>query len=244
MAEMGLGYGSEYQLLRYLGHHRNELNTIIKENTRLNGEIIWLDFPKDNNPFSLDGEYVVLDFLEDKMLDDVINQSDIQKLLLGWKEYWSAVGRQPNWDGIILHKKENQVELVIVEAKAHLKEIESRTKSDSNQKIQTAILETQKNLNISNSNWFGKYYQLANRFALVNYLHNNNIRKLNASLLYIYFLNGYEKRQLKDKKKITIENKSVKKRVEWEKVINEEYFDLGINDTAKQYISKIFVDCK
>ena len=28
MAEMGLGYGSEFQLLRFLGHHRNELNEI------------------------------------------------------------------------------------------------------------------------------------------------------------------------------------------------------------------------
>lgn len=33
MAEMGLGYGSEYQLLRYLKHHRNDLNKIIRENT-------------------------------------------------------------------------------------------------------------------------------------------------------------------------------------------------------------------
>lgn len=201
MAEMGLGYGSEYQLLRYLGHHRNELNKIIKQNTRLNGELVWLDFPKDNNPFSLDGEYSGLDFLKDKMLEGIINQSNIEKLLSNWKDYWSTKGRQPNWDGIILHNKENQVELVIVEAKAHLKEIESETKSDSNKKIQNAFQATQNYFKICNSNWFGKYYQLANRLALVNYLHNNSIRKFKASLLYIYFINGYEKRQLKDKKK-------------------------------------------
>ena len=29
MAEMGLGYGSEFQLLRFLGHHRNELDRLI-----------------------------------------------------------------------------------------------------------------------------------------------------------------------------------------------------------------------
>ena len=62
MAEMGLGYGSEYQLLRYLGHHRIELNEVIKANTRLCGEIHWLDFPKDKKTgetqisLSLDGE--------------------------------------------------------------------------------------------------------------------------------------------------------------------------------------------
>ena len=31
MAEMALGYGSEFQLLRYLGHHRSYLNQKIRE---------------------------------------------------------------------------------------------------------------------------------------------------------------------------------------------------------------------
>ena len=31
MAEMALGYGSEYQLLRFLGHHRIELDKEIKK---------------------------------------------------------------------------------------------------------------------------------------------------------------------------------------------------------------------
>ncbi len=242
---MGLGYGSEYQLLRYLGHHRNELNKIITENTRLIGELVWLDFPKNLRRLSLDSEYVGLNFLKDKVLEDIFTQSDIQKLLSGWEKYWSTNGTQPNWDGVILHKKENQVELVIVEAKAHLGEIESDTKSASNEKIQKAFIETQKNLNISNSNWFGKHYQLANRIALVNYLQNNKeVGKINASLLYIYFLNGYEKRQLKGDKIIVIKNKSVEKQEEWEKVIKEEYIELGVNDIANQYISKIFIDCK
>ena len=28
MAEMGLGYGSEFQLMRFLGHHRDYLNDL------------------------------------------------------------------------------------------------------------------------------------------------------------------------------------------------------------------------
>lgn len=242
---MGLGHGSEYQLLRYLGHHRNELNKIIKDTTRLKGELIWLDFPKNETRLSLDTEYVGLEFLKDKILEDIISPLDIEKLTSGWKKYWSTSGRQPNWDGVILHKLNNQLELVIVEAKAHLGEIKSDTDSASNEKIQKAFLETQNNLGISNSNWFGKYYQLANRLAIVNYLNNNNdVRYINASLLYIYFINGYEKRQLIDKKIKFIESKSVKKKEDWEKVIQEEYQELGINDTANQYISKIFIDCK
>ena len=245
MAEMGLGYGSEYQLLRYLGHHRNELNDIINKNTRLKGELLWLDFPKNIKRLSLDSEYFGLNFLKDKVLKDIFSQSDIKKLISGWKKYWSVKGTQPNWDGVILHKNENQVELVIVEAKARLGEIESVTNSASNEKIQKAFIETKQNLNISNSNWFGRYYQLANRLALVNYLQNSNeVGKINASLLYIYFLNGYEKRLLKDKKIVLIENKSVEKQAEWEKVIKEEYIELGINNIENQYISKIFIDCK
>jgi hypothetical protein len=38
MAEMGLGYGSEYQLLRFLGRHREELERIISQQTRINAE--------------------------------------------------------------------------------------------------------------------------------------------------------------------------------------------------------------
>lgn len=236
MAKMGLGYGSEYQLMRYLGHHRNELNRIIKENTRLNGELVWLDFPKDRNSLSLDGEYKGIDFLTDK-----IDKIKFESLQSNWKKYWSLGGNKPNWDGIILHRNSNNKEWIIVEAKAHLGEIESKTKSASNQNIQNAFKETQKRFEISNNNWFGKHYQLANRLAFINFLLDN---KINASLLYIYFINGYEKPILKGRKKITVENKSVKKQKEWEKKIEEEYINLGINDKAKQYISNVFIDCK
>ncbi|MGM0609402.1 MAG: hypothetical protein ACQESP_13415 [Candidatus Muiribacteriota bacterium] len=242
MAEMGLGYGSEYQLLRYLGHHRNELNKIIKENTRLKGELDWLDFPKDKNKdeskiaLSLDGEYKGVDFMKDK-----IDKIEFENLQSNWKNYWSSGGNSPNWDGIILHRNSNNEEWILVEAKAHFGEIESKTKSASNQNIQKAFIKTQKRFDISNDNWFGKHYQLANRLAFINFLLDN---KINASLLYIYFINGYEKRQLKGRKKITVENKSVKKQEEWEKTIEEEYTNLGINDKAKQYISNVFIDCK
>lgn len=62
--------------------------------------------------------------------------------------------------------------------------------------------------------------------------------------MYVYFLNGIEKRQLIDGERITIENKSVKNQEEWEEAIEVEYSVLGINDAAKRYISGIFIDCK
>ena len=236
MAEMGLGYGSEYQLLRYLGHHRIELNNVINSNTRLSGEIQWLDFPKDTTRLSLDGEYITIDFLHDK-----ISEEAFAALKSKWKNYWSPSGTQPNWDGVFLHRKDNEEEWIIVEAKAHLGEIKSSTKASLNPNIQNAFIETQNRFGIKNEHWFGEYYQLANRLAFINFLLENNI---NASLLYIYFINGYEKQQLKKRKTILVESKSVNKQIDWEKAIEQEYIDLGINEKANKYISNIFIDCK
>ena len=241
MAEMGLGYGSEYQLLRYLGHHRNELNDIINKTTRLQGQLIWLDYPKNIKRLSLDGEYVGMDFLRDPVITNSSLATNIKTLLRDWKDYWSTQGTPPNWDGVILHTNKNEIELVIVEAKAHIKEIKSKTESSSNKRIQEAFNNTQVSLNISNRNWFGKHYQLATRLALVNFFRKHNI---NASLLYIYFINGYEKRQLLGKIKVLGTNKSVKDQSDWEKLVEEEYADLGISEQAKKYISNVFIDCK
>lgn len=239
MAEMGLGYGSEYQLLRFLGHHRNELNKIIKVNTKFKGELIWLDYPKNFKKMSLDGEYTGVNFLDDEIIKESFSPEKIKSLKHGWREFWSIKGSQPNIDGLILHKLENEVELIIVEAKANLKEIESKTESETNNKIQEAFKDTQRNLNICNNNWFGKYYQLANRLALVNFLN----RDIKSSLLYIYFLNGYEKRKLTGRNIEFIESKSVERISDWEKAIKEQYEELGINEISNQIIEKVFVDC-
>ena len=60
MAEMALGYGSEFQLLRYLGHHRSYLNQKIREVIG-EGEISWLDFPVDLKRDSNDGEWKTIE---------------------------------------------------------------------------------------------------------------------------------------------------------------------------------------
>ena len=43
MAQIGYGYGSEYQLLRFLGHHRRELEQIISKQIG-EGTFEWEDF--------------------------------------------------------------------------------------------------------------------------------------------------------------------------------------------------------
>ena len=48
MAQMGLGYGSEFQMMRFLGHHRDDLFKLIHDATDTNEEIKWLDYPYDD----------------------------------------------------------------------------------------------------------------------------------------------------------------------------------------------------
>jgi hypothetical protein len=238
MAEMGLGYGSEYQLLRFLGHHRNFLKEQIHNNTKFKGSLYFLDFPNNNNRLSLDGEYVGINFLREN------HNIDYENIKNKWEDYWpnSSKGQQ-NWDAIFIHEDE----YVLVEAKARLDEIitniSEEAKENSIEEIIKAFEETRQTFNIStNNNWLKKYYQLANRIAFINFLHKNNIK---ASLLYIYFINGYEKGKIENYKIEIIENKSVKNEKEWEDEIKREYEYLGIlNSNALNYISSVYIDCK
>jgi hypothetical protein len=232
MAEMALGYGSEYQLLRFLGHHRNELEGYILRQTKINENLEysmeWLDFPKDNNRKSLDGEYVGLNFLDKKIL---------KKLTEKWKTYWPK--NSQNWDAIlycspIIPDSSLKEEWIIVEAKGNLKELESNSgvkDKESKKLIETAFEATQKRFNIKTENsWLKKYYQLANRLAFINFMLDNGIQ---CSLLNIYFLNGWPNNPVKNVKNIK----------DWKNAINDEYSFLGINNNAKKYISEIFVEC-
>jgi hypothetical protein len=235
MAEMGLGYGSEYQLLRFLGHHRIELNDIIQKNTKFIDEIIWFDFPKDKskNPrLSLDIENTGIEFLS-----NLKNYEEIKK---NWVKYWPQ--RSQHWDAVILNADDEKWEYVLVEAKAHLGELESPCQAEaegSKNTIKKAFETTKNRFNIQTQNdWLEKYYQLANRLAFVNFMLDNGI---SASLLNIYFINGWIKRDLDTKR--VIEDKSVKTIEEWHKKIKEEYEYLGINNDTKKYISEIFVEC-
>jgi len=232
MAEMALGYGSEYQLLRFLGHHRNELEQCILKQTKINENsgysMKWLDYPKDIKRKSLDSEYVGLGFLDKKIADKLSNN---------WQKYWPKNG--PNWDSIIYCSPVNPSsklvdKWIVVEAKAHLKELESSSKVEDEESkilIEKAFEETKKHFNIkSQNNWLKKYYQLANILAFINFMLNNGIQ---CSLLNIYFINGWNKNTSKNVTSIEM----------WKEKILDEYLYLGINHEAKKYISEIFVNC-
>jgi hypothetical protein len=62
MAEMGIGYGSECHLLRYLGRHRHVLDQAVCKVTGADA-VDWLDYPFDQSRTWGDGEWKGLDFL-------------------------------------------------------------------------------------------------------------------------------------------------------------------------------------
>lgn len=67
MAQIGYGYGSEFQLMRFLGHHRNLLENEIKKQIGVEGEIHWLDFGFSNSESCVSGDDEIkgLNFLVD-----------------------------------------------------------------------------------------------------------------------------------------------------------------------------------
>ncbi|MDR2447585.1 MAG: hypothetical protein LBD58_09935 [Treponema sp.] len=92
-------------------------------------------------------------------------------------------------------------EYVLVEARTHFDEIDSPCQAmdeGSIRTIETAFNVTKERFNIKTRNsWLKHYYQLANRLAFINFMLENGI---DASLLNIYFINGYVKRNFTTKK--------------------------------------------
>lgn len=180
MAEMALGYGSEYQLLRYLGHHRNFLDSKIKDATKSDSPIEWMDYPVDKSRDSHDGEWTDIIFLKH------LPQFDFGQISKEWDEFWPKRGQ--SWDGIFLQDGV----VYVVEAKAHTKEMEqkcSATSKESRGKIEKAFIDVTGDES-KGKRWINsKHYQLANRLAFVHFL--NKKCGIKAKICYLFFLNGY-----------------------------------------------------
>ncbi len=183
MAQIGYGYGSEFQLLRFLGHHRRELETMISKQIG-EGTVEWEDFEFANptNVISEDKEITGLNFLER------LYPSQYKKVETEYSKYIDKKDWQ-NWDAVFSHNGT----LYLVEAKAHISELSSGKKEHGN-KSKDRILkyfEAQlPNLPVKKV-WLQDYYQLANRLATAALLNKHGIK---TKVLYIYFVNGYRKR--------------------------------------------------
>ena len=224
MAEMGLGYGSEFQLLRYLGHHRNYLNDKIRKVIG-DGTIEWLDYPIDLKRDSRDGELCGIDCFK--------NLSNYKDILKEWKKYWPQRGNSHNWDGIFIQNGKNGRTWYFVEAKAHLEEANQECSAKSTvsiEKIINAFENTCGNKPLAEEWQKSNCYQLANRLAFINFCKKVGIP---AKLLYISFVNGYG---------INPE-KNVTRKDDWKAKWDKEFDCLQLTKEQKSNIKRVYIDC-
>lgn len=238
MAQIGHGYGSEYQLLRFLGHHRIEFEDIISKVIG-KGEFYWEDFEyaDPNKVISGDKELSGLSFLEKlfpiqypaikKEYDNYITKSDWQ-----------------SWDAVFRH---NDI-LYLVEAKAHKEELSSGKEEHggkSKKEILRFFTEQLPELPVTET-WLRNYYQLANRLATAALLNKHGIK---TKVLYIYFVNGYRKRiveKVNRSEKIVETYNLNAEREEFEKAIKDELGTLGIDhESVSSFLcSPVFINAE
>lgn len=130
-----------------------------------------------------------------------LNQRSLPKLReLGFPgdpqffSFWPR--RQPQWDGIALSGDHHT--LYLVEAKAHISELNSKLSASSGESIRTIentlrVVHDTYYANGDFSNWISKYYQLANRLSFLSILNEKapygSIK--GVKLILLNFLNDH-----------------------------------------------------
>ena len=108
--------------------------------------------------------------------------------------FWPKGG--PVWDGLatVPLKKKDRSGIIILEAKAHVKEVEGPgcgARGKSRDTIIKSFTEAQKAMDIApNNRWLGKYYQYANRLAHLYFLLIT--QKIPSWLVFLYFVGDTE----------------------------------------------------
>lgn len=189
MAQIGHGHGSEFQLMRFLGHHRELLEQRITKSLREEGSFRWLDFGFSDPSESVSGdqELLGLSFLE--KLD--LPKEFVKKAIDEYHTYSiNRIDTWQNWDAVFTLNDT----LYLVEAKARVGEIISM--GDHGGESKAEILRFFKEQLMNNpqygmrvsEEWLGHYYQFANRIATAALLNKNGIK---TKVIYIYFTNGF-----------------------------------------------------
>ena len=166
-------------------------------------------------------EYRDEDFLE--KLGIVLN-----KIKYPLSDFWPDKG--PQWDALGVSGDE----IILVEAKANIPEMESSGTDAKNpqsiNRIRNSLDEVKKYLSVDITiDWTGTFYQYANRIAHLYYLREKN--NIKAHLLFVYFIND-----------ITVHGPKTKD--EWLGAIQtmECYLGLAKKHKLRKYIHDIFID--
>jgi len=121
--------------------------------------------------------------------DSFLAQLDVKLPHLPLNKFWPDGG--PQWDAL---GKTRGGARILVEAKAHLNELESggtQAREPSRDTIQESLSKVQEFLGVDRSiSWTGKFYQYANRLAHLYLLRELN--KVNAHLVFVYFIGDKE----------------------------------------------------
>ena len=179
MANIGKGYGSECHLLRWMGRHRKLFDERVSATIgRAGTPINWLDFGFDPDKLWPDAELRGLEFLYER-----------PGLKSKWKTFWPTGRGIHNWDAVGWVGTEPDQELLLLEAKAHVTEMESNCcakRPESIRKIGRSFDEVKRCLGARpEADWMRGYYQAANRIATLYFLHRERVP---ARLLFVYFL--------------------------------------------------------
>ena len=250
MAQIAHGYGSEFQLLRFLGHHRNLLEEEICKQINVNKKhFYWLDFDfaKRENVVSGDQERVGLRFLyELPMLSS--EKTFVEEIINNFKQY--KIGRSinswQNWDAIFTLDKT----IYLVEAKAYVKEMKSQPEEQKTiGEIKRFMSDSLSEINITDD-WFGCYYQFANRLATTSFLQKRLKSKgFSAKLLCMYFINGNSKPILDEKQEKIIRMDETDhpnaSKEDYKNAIKNEIEELGLDkheDLLSNLMCEVFIN--
>jgi hypothetical protein len=178
VGKIGAGYGSEFQLMKYLDGYRAVLDAQVLRAIGRRGQVKWLPrLPAKSRPEIL-VEWKALAFLPE--------DSPIQR---AWREFWPQGRGIHNWDAVGWVTTGTGLELLLVEAKTHVAELRAccaAASPGSLDQITRAMATIKQALGVpAERDWLRPYYQFCNRVAALHFLHGHGVK---AHLLFIYFV--------------------------------------------------------
>jgi hypothetical protein len=177
MSKIGDGYGSEFHLKSYIEKANSSLDAQVLSALGASSCVHWLFNDAHERSGKNPGEWVGMDFLPH---DHPAREQ--------WLTFWPQSGNAQNWDAVGLTRVNGKQTWLLVEAKAHLGELQSTcgAKSpDSVARINAALNDTKAAVGASaTADWLKPYYQYANRLAALKFLSDQGVE---ARLVLVYF---------------------------------------------------------